>query len=132
MVFVPDSCGIGSWEADFFVVKTWIKRGSYVVVVVVSLVIFGSSLAGLGGRRFQGRREKTADLLHSFQVVEQQLESMSRKVAALEKRAGELGAEVQRLETLRRELRAEIVPYVKGGALVRRADMQHFRLGEQP
>jgi MerR family transcriptional regulator/heat shock protein HspR len=64
--------------------------------------------------------------------LEQQLESMSRKVAALERRAGELGAEVERLETLRRELRAEIVPYVKGGALVRRADMQHFRLGEQP
>jgi hypothetical protein len=83
LVFVPDSCGIGSWEADFFVVKTWTKRGSYVVVVVVSLVIFGSSLAGLGGRRFQGRREKTADLLHSFQVVEQQLESKGRQGRAL-------------------------------------------------
>jgi MerR family transcriptional regulator, heat shock protein HspR len=64
--------------------------------------------------------------------LEQQLESMSRKVAALERRAEELGAEVQRLETLRRDLRAEIVPYVKGGALVRRADMQRFRLGGQP
>src|SRR5450759_4910189 len=30
--------------------------------------------------------------------LEQQLESMSRKVAALEKRAADLGAEVQRLE----------------------------------
>ncbi len=62
--------------------------------------------------------------------LEQQLESMSRKVAALEKRAAELGAEVQRLEKLRRELRAEIVPYVKGGELVRSADLQQIRLGE--
>jgi len=54
--------------------------------------------------------------------LEQQLESMSRKVASLERRAAELGAEVQRLEALRRELRAEIVPYVRGGALVRQAE----------
>src|ERR1700684_3422178 len=53
--------------------------------------------------------------------LEQQLESMSRKVEALQKRATELSAEVQRLEGLRRELRAEIVPYVKGGELVRGA-----------
>jgi MerR family transcriptional regulator/heat shock protein HspR len=51
--------------------------------------------------------------------LEQQLESMARKVAALERRAAELGAEVERLEALRRELRAEIVPYARGGALVR-------------
>jgi MerR family transcriptional regulator, heat shock protein HspR len=54
--------------------------------------------------------------------LEEQLESMRRKVAALEKRAGQLGAEVARLESLRRELRAEIVPYRRGGALIRRAD----------
>src|SRR5476649_2064690 len=36
--------------------------------------------------------------------LEEHLDSMSRKVAALERRAGELGAEVQRLEALRREL----------------------------
>ncbi len=53
--------------------------------------------------------------------LEQQLESMARKVASLERRAAELGAEVQRLETLRRELRAEIVPYVRAGALVRQS-----------
>ena len=51
--------------------------------------------------------------------LEQQLDSMLRKVATLERRAQELSAEVQRLEALRRELRAEIVPYVRGGALVR-------------
>ncbi len=58
--------------------------------------------------------------------LEQQLESMQRKVAALEQRAADLGAEVQRLEALRRELRAEIVPYVRGGALVRPSDLQRL------
>jgi len=62
--------------------------------------------------------------------LEQQLESMSRKVAALEKRAADLGAEVQRLEDLRRSLRAEIVPYARGGALVRSSDLRRLRLGE--
>jgi MerR family transcriptional regulator, heat shock protein HspR len=56
--------------------------------------------------------------------LEQQLEANSRKVAVLEKRALQLSAEVQRLETLRRELRAEIVPYVGGGELVRSADLR--------
>jgi MerR family transcriptional regulator/heat shock protein HspR len=60
--------------------------------------------------------------------LEEELASMSRKVAALEKRAGELHAEVQRLEALRRELRAEIVPYVGGGEIVRRADLQRFKI----
>ena len=55
--------------------------------------------------------------------LEQQLDSMARRVAALERRAGQLGAEVARLEALRRELRAEIVPYERGGALVRCADV---------
>jgi MerR family transcriptional regulator/heat shock protein HspR len=64
--------------------------------------------------------------------LEQQLESMSRKVAAMEKRAAELGAEVERLETLRRSLRAEIVPYTRGGELVRSSDLRRLRFGEQP
>ena len=64
--------------------------------------------------------------------LEEQLESMSRKVAALEKRARELGAEVQRLEALRRELRAEIVPYVRGGELVRHSDLQQIKLERAP
>jgi MerR family transcriptional regulator, heat shock protein HspR len=55
--------------------------------------------------------------------LEEQLDSMSRKVASLERRAAQLGAEVQRLEALRRELRAEIVPYERGGELVRHADV---------
>jgi MerR family transcriptional regulator/heat shock protein HspR len=64
--------------------------------------------------------------------LEQQLESMSRKVGALEQRAAELGAEVQRLEDLRQSLRAEIVPYARGGALVRSSDLRRLRFGEQP
>ncbi len=58
--------------------------------------------------------------------LEEQLETMARKVAGLQKRAEELGAEVQRLEALRRELRAEIVPYARGGELVRNADLSPF------
>src|SRR6201995_1918749 len=56
--------------------------------------------------------------------LEEQLELMSRKVRGLEKRAADLKAEVERLEALRRELRAEVVPYVKGGEIVRTADMK--------
>ncbi len=58
--------------------------------------------------------------------LEQQLSSMTRKLQALQRRAGELTAEVRRLEALRRELRAEIVPYARGGALVRYGESQPF------
>jgi MerR family transcriptional regulator/heat shock protein HspR len=58
--------------------------------------------------------------------LEEKLAAMSRKVAALERRAGELKAEVRRLEELRRELRAEIVPYERGGQLIRCADFKGF------
>ena len=64
--------------------------------------------------------------------LEQQLESMARKVASLQKRADELGAEVTRLEALRRELRAEIVPYVRGGELIRHKDLQGLNFGGSP
>jgi MerR family transcriptional regulator, heat shock protein HspR len=50
--------------------------------------------------------------------LEEQLNAMAAKVRRLEKRAGELAREVERLEELRRSLRAEIVPYVRGGAIV--------------
>ncbi|MGI8712570.1 MAG: heat shock protein transcriptional repressor HspR [Solirubrobacteraceae bacterium] len=78
--------------------------------------------------RLRRIQEMTAELGMNLAGVERvfelelQLESMSRRVASLEKRAAELGAEVQRLEQLRRELRAEIVPYTGGGPLVRRSD----------
>jgi MerR family transcriptional regulator/heat shock protein HspR len=60
--------------------------------------------------------------------LEQQLEVMERKVKVLEKRAGELKSEVERLELVRRELRAEVVPYAKGGAIVRNADLKRFTI----
>jgi MerR family transcriptional regulator, heat shock protein HspR len=63
--------------------------------------------------------------------LEQKLEGMERKLRTLEKRAAELGAEVERLEKVRRELRAEIVPYAKGGAVVRHADVTRFSLRVQ-
>jgi MerR family transcriptional regulator, heat shock protein HspR len=85
--------------------------------------------------RLRRIQEMTADLGMNLAGVErvfeleEQLESMARKVAALQKRADDLGAEVDRLEALRRELRAEIVPYVRGGALVRHSDLQSLKLG---
>jgi MerR family transcriptional regulator/heat shock protein HspR len=54
--------------------------------------------------------------------LEAELARASRRLHALERRADELAGEVRRLEALRSELRAEIVPYVRGGALVRAAE----------
>jgi MerR family transcriptional regulator/heat shock protein HspR len=82
-------------------------------------------------RRIQGMTAELGMNLAGVERVfelESQLESMARKVAALERRAGELKQEVERLEALRRELRAEIVPYERGGELVRRADVQRFKI----
>jgi len=61
--------------------------------------------------------------------LEEQLHAMTAKVRRLERRATQLAGEVERLEALRRELRAEIVPYVRGGAVVP-ADQapQRFRI----
>jgi MerR family transcriptional regulator, heat shock protein HspR len=63
--------------------------------------------------------------------LEEKLGAMERKLKGLEKRADELKAEVERLEKIRRELRAEIVPYVKGGAIVRNADLKRFTVRVQ-
>jgi MerR family transcriptional regulator/heat shock protein HspR len=88
-------------------------------------------------QRLRRIQEMTADLGMNLAGVERvfelelQLEAMERKVNSLEKRAGELKSEVDRLEQLRRELRAEIVPYSKGGAIVRTADVQRFALRVQ-
>ena len=60
--------------------------------------------------------------------LEEKLDAMARKVAVLERRAGELKSEVERLEAIRRELRAEIVPYERGGELIRAADLKTFRI----
>jgi MerR family transcriptional regulator/heat shock protein HspR len=85
-------------------------------------------------QRLRRIQEMTAELGMNLAGVErvfeleEQLELMSRKVKGLEKRATELKAEVERLEALRRELRAEVVPYVKGGAIVRSADVKSFKI----
>jgi MerR family transcriptional regulator/heat shock protein HspR len=60
--------------------------------------------------------------------LEGQLGTLTRKVALLERRAVDLKAEVERLEALRRELRAELVPYERGGELVRSADVARFKV----
>jgi MerR family transcriptional regulator/heat shock protein HspR len=84
--------------------------------------------------RLRRIQEMTAELGMNLAGVERvfelegQLEGMERKLRTLEKRADELKAEVERLESLRRELRAEIVPYVKGGAIVRHEDLNRFKL----
>src|ERR1700754_4898428 len=49
--------------------------------------------------------------------LEQQLEATAKRIATLEKRAAQLATEVERLERIRRDLRAEIVPYAGGGEL---------------
>ncbi len=82
-------------------------------------------------RRIQGMTANLGMNLAGVERVfelEQQLDMMARKVAALEGRAQELKAEVARLEALRRELRAEIVPYERGGELVRAADLARFKI----
>ena len=85
-------------------------------------------------QRLRRIQEMTAELGMNLAGVErvfeleQQLEAMTRKVRALEKRAEELSREVERLETLRRELRADIVPYMKGGEIVRAADLQRVKI----
>ena len=88
-------------------------------------------------QRLRRIQEMTAELgmnlagVERVLELEEQLESMARKVAGLERRATELKAEVQRLESLRRELRAEIVPYERGGEIVRSADVRRFKVPVQ-
>jgi len=85
-------------------------------------------------RRIQEMTELGMNLAGVERVFELELElaTMTRKLAALERRAGELQLEVERLEALRRELRAEIVPYTGGGPIVRLADLDRVRIGRHP
>ena len=84
--------------------------------------------------RLRRIQEMTAELGMNLAGVERVFELegklglMGRKVAALERRAMELKAEVERLEAIRRELRAEIVPYEPAGQLVRSADLKAFKI----
>jgi len=52
-------------------------------------------------------------------ALEAELAAAQQRVVALDRRARRLAAEVRRLEALRRELRADLLPYQRGGALVR-------------
>jgi MerR family transcriptional regulator/heat shock protein HspR len=85
-------------------------------------------------QRLRRIQEMTAELGMNLAGVErvfeleEKLAAMSRKVAALERRASELKTEVERLEQIRRELRAEIVPYERGGQLIRSSDLKTLRL----
>ncbi len=87
--------------------------------------------------RLKRIQEMTADMGMNLAGVErvfeleEQLMAMTAKVRRLEKRAGELAREVERLEELRRSLRAEIVPYVRGGAIVPVAQQPSFRIPVQ-
>jgi MerR family transcriptional regulator, heat shock protein HspR len=87
--------------------------------------------------RLRRIQEMTAELGMNLAGVERvfelegQIDGMERKIKGLERRATELKAEVERLEAIRRELRAEIVPYAKGGAIVRRADLKKFTIRAQ-
>ncbi|MEA2147002.1 MAG: MerR family transcriptional regulator, heat shock protein HspR, partial [Solirubrobacteraceae bacterium] len=69
-------------------------------------------------QRLRRIQEMTADLgmnlagVERVLELEEQLAATTRRVRALEKRAGLLAKEVERLEALRRELRADIVPYM--------------------
>jgi MerR family transcriptional regulator/heat shock protein HspR len=54
------------------------------------------------------------------------------RLRRIQEMTAELGmnlAGVERVEALRRELRAEIVPYVRGGELIRHADLQGLDFG---
>ncbi len=82
-------------------------------------------------RRIQGMTAELGMNLAGVERVfelEEQLGAMQRKLAGLERRYAELKAEVRRLERLRRELRAELVPYARGGQLVRTADLKTFTI----
>ncbi|HEY2397638.1 MAG TPA: MerR family transcriptional regulator [Solirubrobacteraceae bacterium] len=84
--------------------------------------------------RLRRIQEMTAELGMNLAGVERvfelegELEAMTRKLAALERRAKELKEEVDRLEQLRRELRADIVPYAKAGELVRATDIKRLTI----
>jgi len=84
-------------------------------------------------QRLRRIQEMTAELgmnlagVERVLELEEQLEALQRKVHGLERRASELKSEVERLEALRRELRADLVPYVKAGQLVRVSDLKGLK-----
>src|SRR5947207_8984572 len=62
-------------------------------------------------------------------ALEDQLQRMSRRFEAMERRAEEMRAEMEeRIERVRREFRAELVPYRASTELVRTSDLPRVRV----
>jgi MerR family transcriptional regulator, heat shock protein HspR len=65
-------------------------------------------------------------------ALEQELERMAKRVAALERRAERLQQDMEeQIESVRRSFRAEIVPYRRAGALVPARDIERFSIRVQ-
>jgi MerR family transcriptional regulator/heat shock protein HspR len=61
--------------------------------------------------------------------LEDELERMNRRMAAMERRARELEGEMeQELERVRKQFRAEIVPYGQGRDLIPARDLDRLRI----
>ena len=60
--------------------------------------------------------------------LELKLERAQAKVEALERRSDELRAEIRGLEARRNEVRADLVRYEHGRELVRRSDLEGFKI----
>jgi MerR family transcriptional regulator/heat shock protein HspR len=85
--------------------------------------------------RLRRIQEMTAELGMNLAGVERvfeledELERMARRMAALEREAEKLRAQMEaELEKVRRSFRAELVPYRGTGALVPAADVNAFRI----
>jgi MerR family transcriptional regulator, heat shock protein HspR len=88
--------------------------------------------------RLKRIQEMTAELGMNLAGVERvfeledQLERMGRRIEAMERRAEELEREMAReIERVRREFRAEIVPYGQGRDLIPARDFERLRLAVQ-
>ncbi|MGI8728543.1 MAG: heat shock protein transcriptional repressor HspR [Solirubrobacteraceae bacterium] len=81
-------------------------------------------------------RQMTAELglnlagVEKVLELEEQLERTRRRVAALERRRGELQAEIEALEGKREQVRADLVRYekAKGSELVRTKDIKPYTI----
>jgi MerR family transcriptional regulator/heat shock protein HspR len=88
--------------------------------------------------RLRRIQEMTAELGMNLAGVERvfeledQLERMAKQVDALERRAERIREEMEEeLDKLRRSFKAELVPYVQSGALVRAKDVERYRIAAQ-
>ncbi len=88
--------------------------------------------------RLRRIQEMTAELGMNLAGVERvfeletQIERMTRRLEALERRAERMRVEMEaEMEAVRRSLRAEIVPYRGAGELIRARDLERFRIHVQ-